>query len=119
MMPRTNRRATRQRDTNVLQRLTQEVGDLKKRLKQSGSITVPITSLAPEPFELRQTIQVVVQPCEDEFVASFFDANVNASGSTETDALANLKDVMLAIFRHLLAQPQGKLGPGPRRQLAV
>ncbi len=64
-------------------------------------------------------IPVVIQPAGDEYVATFYDANVNASGSTAAAALNNLKDVMLGLFDYLGSQPAGKLGPGPVRQLAV
>src|SRR5207302_1927788 len=88
-------------------------------LLMPASITVPITTLAPEPFKLLQTIYVVVQPSGDEYVASFFDANVNASGSNETEAVENLKDILIHLFAFLSKLPVKRLGPSPKRQLAV
>jgi hypothetical protein len=73
----------------------------------------------PEPFKLLREIPVVVQPSGDEYVASFFDANVHASGCTETDAVENLKDVMLGLFAYLEGQPAKRLGPMPAKQRAV
>src|ERR1700757_5007489 len=55
---------------------------------QGRSGLVPVTTLDPEPFELAREIQVVVQPDDDSFVATFFDANINASGETQQDAVA-------------------------------
>jgi len=81
------------------------------------SILVPIATLAPEPYDLLREIMVVVQPDDDSFVATFFDANINASGNTQVDAVANLKDTMIATFEALEREP--KLGKGPAIQLAV
>lgn len=89
------------------------------RLEGSQSVIVPITTLAPEPFDLLKDIKVVVQRSDDECVATFFDANVNATGCNETEAIQNLKDVMLDLFEHLGAQQIKRLGPGPAKQLAI
>jgi hypothetical protein len=101
-------------------RLEREVIALKehcKKLKESQSIIVPISSLDPEPFELCKEIMVIVQPDHDSFVATYFDANINASGNTQVDAVANLKDMMIALFVSLENEP--KLAKGPARQLAI
>ena len=88
-----------------------------KQLWDDQSIIVPITTLDPEPFELTRDVMVVVQPDDDSFVATFFDANINASGNTQVDAVANLKDLMIAIFETL--ENEKKLGKGPAAQLAI
>src|SRR5262245_26961874 len=105
-----------------LAKLAHELDRLKKhvkRLEQNQALIVPITTLAPEPFDLLQEIKVVVHPSDDEYLASFFDANVNAAGANETEAVANLKDVMLALFVYPSGLPAKRLGPGPKRQLQV
>ena len=89
-----------------------------KALK-SNSVMVPIQTLAPTSLKLKQFIYVVVQPSEDEYIASFVDANINASGSNETEAVANLKELLISLFNTLRTLPKKKLGPGPSRQLAV
>jgi hypothetical protein len=114
----TARRAEHRR----IEELAGEMNSLKtnrRRPDHPGSVIVPITTLEPEPFDLLQTIYVVVQPSDDEYLCSFFDANVNASGCTETDAVGHLKEVMLDLFEHLSVQPAKRLGPGPAKQLAV
>ncbi len=100
--------------------LEREVTALKQhcqKLRDGQSIVVPITTLDPEPFELSKEIMVVVQPDDDSFVATFFDANINASGNTQVDAVANLKDMIVSLFAIL--ESEKKLGKGPARQLAV
>ena len=94
--------------------------DLKKRcneLIERQSIIVPIATLAPEPFDLCKEITVVVQQDGDSYVATFFDANINASGNTQVDAVANLKDMLIALFVSL--EKESKLAKGPARQLAI
>lgn len=86
---------------------------------QCPYLVAHITTLAPEPFDVIKEIPVVIQPSDDEFLATFFDANVNASGCTETDAVSNLKDVLVGLFEYLDAQPPSRLGKAPTRQIAV
>ncbi len=83
------------------------------------SAVVPITTFAPEPFETTRPMSVVIQPLDGEFLATFFDANINASGETQEEAFANLKDVMLATFQILERLSESQLGPGPKHQRAV
>ena len=52
-------------------------------------------------------------------VATFFDANINASGETPQDAIANLKDMLIALYERLGKEPRRNLGKGPSQQLAV
>lgn len=80
---------------------------------------VPITTFAPEPFEVRRPMSAVIQPLGDEHLATFFDANINASGETQEEAFANLKDVLLGTFQMLERMSETQLGPGPKRQRAV
>jgi predicted RNase H-like HicB family nuclease len=79
---------------------------------------VPIQSLAPEPVELLKPIQTLLQQSGEDYVATFLDANINASGETQEEAITNLKDVIVGSFDALEASSD-KLGPGPSRQLAV
>lgn len=80
---------------------------------------VPITSFAPEPYEVIRHIPAVVQVCEGGFTAGFFDANIHASGDTEEEALCNLKSLILDVFESLQTESAANLGPEPARQLAV
>src|SRR5436190_5695058 len=89
------------------------------RLSSAATFWVPIETFDPEPFELRRPVSVVVQAFGNSFVASLFDANINASGETAQDAVANLKDLILALFIRLGKEPKERLGKGPARQLAV
>jgi hypothetical protein len=87
-------------------------------VRNRAAVVVPIQSIAPEPFELLQPIQAVVQQSGEDHIASFLDANMNASGETQEEALANLKDVIIGSFEALEAIAD-RLGPGPKSQLAV
>ena len=97
-----------------LRSLAAKIEDLPKQLR------VPITSLAPEAFELLKPIEVVIQCVDEEdYVASFFDANVNASGCNPNNAFANLVETIVSRFDTLDKLPPEKLGKGPKRQIAV
>lgn len=105
-----------------LSKLTARVDTLEAKLADiatGGSIIVPITTLVPAPFDLLQEIKAVVRPCGEDFVASFFDANVNASGCTVADAVCNLKEMLATRFDILDKKPIEKLGSAMVRQIAV
>ncbi len=61
----------------------------------------------------------MIRPVGDGFVATFFDANVNASGDTESEAFENLKDMLVATFTEFRRLGEERLGAEPARQLAV
>lgn len=84
-----------------------------------GWVTLYIETFAPEPYRVKKAIPVCVQHRMDGFVASFADANILASGDTQQEAYGNLKELLLDVFDNLSALPVSKLGPEPRRQLAV
>jgi predicted RNase H-like HicB family nuclease len=84
-----------------------------------GWVTLYIETFAPEPYRVKKAIPVCVQHRTDGFVASFADANIHASGDTQQEAFGHLKELILDIFDSLSALPVSKLGPEPRRQLAV
>lgn len=50
---------------------------------------IPITTLAPEPYETRRDIRVVVEPATDGFIGTFFDANISTSGDMRGEAVSN------------------------------
>jgi hypothetical protein len=102
--------------------LTERIRTLERRvadLPKSDSIIVPILTFDPAPFDLLHEIKVVVRPSDDDFIATFFDANVNASGCNETDAVNNLKEMIVRRFDYLDLVPSKKLGPALVKQIAV
>ena len=76
-----------------------------------------IHSFAPEPYRVKKPIPVVVRAHEGEFLASFLDANVNASGETAHEAFEAVKALLLDMLDHLSRQP--KLGPKLATRLSV
>ena len=88
-------------------------------------IIVPINTFAPEPFEPIRTFFVVVEPVvgeqdeDHEYIATFVDAEIAASGDTVGDAVLCLKDQLLAKFDMLEQMPQTRLGSRLKRQLVV
>jgi hypothetical protein len=56
---------------------------------------------------------------EEEYEASFFDANIHAAGCNQAEAFESLKGILLSRFEHLSGVAPEKLGPGPAKQLEV
>jgi len=82
--------------------------------------TVEIRTFAPEPYQLPSPISVSVEEDADgSFLVSFFDANISTTGENEQEAFENLKSLILDVFDSLNREDPAKLGPEPRRQLAV
>jgi hypothetical protein len=98
------------------------VKELKARvdsLESSQSKIVPVNTSAPEQYELLKPILVTVQLVEDEFEASWFDANIHSSGDNAENAVSNLKSLILDYFDSFSKEPNEKLGIEPKRQFAV
>ena len=109
-----------------LRHLEEQISDLSERVGRletgngSASKIVEIRTFAPEPYQLSSPISVTVE--EDgagSFIASFFDANISTTGENEQEAFENLKSLILDVFDSLNREAPTKLGPEPRRQLAV
>lgn len=108
----------------MAQRLTDQVAHLAERVARLETTAVApkattIHSFAPEPYKVLLPINVVIEPAEGGFVATFYDANISASGETEHEAFENLKSLTLDIFDSLRREARERLGPEPARQLAV
>lgn len=85
--------------------LNQQVAGLDSRVKaleqkhRSEEIHVTLTDLSPLEFSLKKHIPVVITGNdEDGFVATFFDAEMVASGDTPVEATSNLKDMICAQY---------------------
>jgi predicted RNase H-like HicB family nuclease len=114
--------ARRWREVARLETLQKEVALLKDRcaeLERLAPILVPIETFAPEPYEVVKPFHVVVRSQDDEYMASFFDANLSASGETREEAIANLKDIIAGTFEILAGVEEDGLGPGPLQQRKV
>jgi predicted DNA-binding antitoxin AbrB/MazE fold protein len=97
------------------------LADVKESFAQpsdSQSVVVPITTLQPEPFDLFRDVPVVVQPTDDGYLATFFDANIGMTGDTKEESVANLRMLLVDVFEEL-EKEEAQLGPHPARQLAV
>ncbi len=100
--------------------LESKVEQVLKKLGELGalrrSFLVPIESLEPEPYHILRPFTAVVMESEGEFEAAVFDLGIFASGDTEEEALANLKETLVDTFDRLNGLPDTRLGKGPLRQ---
>ena len=113
---------SRWRETARLEGLEREVQLLKRRLadlEEKRPVCVPVQSLSPEPYKVTRPFSVLVQASGDEYIATFFDANLSASGETQEEAVRNLKDIIVIVFESLTEHDDKQLGIGPARQLKV
>ncbi len=123
------RTALRQLARTIETSETSRMDQLERRIAELEDlpepIIVPINTFAPEPFEPIRTFFVVVEPVvgeqdeDHEYIATFVDAEIAASGDTVGDAVLCLKDQLLAKFDMLEQMPQTRLGSRLKRQLVV
>ena len=114
--------APRLLDATRIEVLEKEVMLVKERcaaLERWNPIVVPIESLTPEPYQIIKSFHGVVQVQGDQYIATFFDANISASGDTQAEAVFNLKDMIVGAFEILNSREEDKLGPGPAHQRKV
>ena len=67
---------------------------------------------------LIRDIPVVVQPANDGYTATFYNADISMSGDTREEAVSNLRLLLVDVFDNL-EKEEGQLGPALVRQLAV
>jgi predicted RNase H-like HicB family nuclease len=102
--------------------LQREIETLKESLGQLAGaycLRIPVSTLAPERYEVIRPFEAVIELGAGEYIASFFDAGISASGETSMEAFANLKDMVIGVFGLLLGMDERQCGPEPQRQLAV
>jgi predicted RNase H-like HicB family nuclease len=92
------------------------IGDLSALRR---SILVPIETLEPEPYEITRPFTAVVMEAQGEFEAAIFDLGIFASGDTEEEAIANLKETLLDTVDRLNELPDNRLGKSPLRQKSL
>lgn len=109
-----------------LQRLQEQMGELAARLERmeesgsAGPVSAVIQTFAPEAYSLVQPINVTItSDGAGAWVATFYDANISASGDNEQEAFESLKSLILDIFESLMQEKPEALGPEPSRQLMV
>jgi len=106
---------------NEINSVSQQLAELKQeilRLQSLRAYVVPLTTLSSE-FHLTQPIPVTIEGCDENFIATFAEANISASGETEGDAIANFKDSLVSSYQLLEAMRSDNLGPLPARQWKV
>ena len=86
---------------------------------QLGAVVVGIRTLAPEPYELIQPIDVLIRQENGQHIASFLEADIHASGDTAAEALRDLKGMILDTYDALSHQKEATLGPLMIQQRAV
>jgi predicted RNase H-like HicB family nuclease len=78
-----------------------------------------ISSFSPEPYTLKSPIKIKIVGNDSEYIASFQESNIYASGDTPYEAIENLKSLILDTFDSLTSEPQENLGTKAKHQRAL
>ncbi|WP_367875086.1 hypothetical protein [Luteolibacter sp. Populi] len=103
----------------VLEKVVVELSARVTELSSLQPITVEVRTFAPEPYRAKTSLAICVQPSADEFTATYFDAGMSATGDTPTEAVENLKDLIISAFERYGTMDIKKLGPALQKRLAV
>lgn len=102
--------------------LEKEVASLSQRvdeLRRVQPMVVPVTNILSDEVSLIRSFMAVVQRDEDDYIATFFDANISGSGESDVEAVDALKEIMVAKFLKFDSLGPDKLGRQPTRELNV
>ena len=69
-----------------------------QKLLEARVFTISLLSLGHSDVVLQKAITVTIRPDEDEFIASFLDANISSGGGTIPEAVSNLQSLIADIF---------------------
>jgi hypothetical protein len=83
----------------------------------SDAVRLLVQNLS-SPLKVLKPFEITIEPVENAFVASFLEANINASGDSKDEALDNLVSMIRDLY-HLFADEINRLGPEPARQYSV
>gem|GEM_PF-4721364 len=97
--------------------LQQEGGMLKPSLA-SGAFATTIHSLGVDGITVLRPITVTVRRDGDEYIASFYDANISTGGCSEQQAISNLQSLIADIFL-MHCHSADELGPAMTSQRTV
>lgn len=104
----------------LIQEQMKSVTAFMEKLAAQRTFVVPLTTLeSSEPLQMKLNIPATIDGDGQDFTASFTEANVSASGETEADAIANLKESLIETFEFLESIPENERGPLPSRQWEI
>jgi len=84
-----------------------------------SSIALSIAELGEPGYRLLKSIPITIQIEEGAYLASFFEANVHASGDTDQEAYENLRSMVLDTFDSLEKRTDSELATGAQHQRRV
>lgn len=110
---------SRVRDTNRAKIKQIHAVDTRKIYAYNwNQIAIYVTDLEAEKYTLSKPVLIAVtREDEDEYIASFPQAEISRSGNTVGEAVGWLKSSMVELYE--LFKQEQMLGPLPRRQLQV
>ena len=110
---------------DAIKDLTERVEAVEERVEKQidqrsqASMFTQLSSLGIPGYTVQKPIPVTICQDGDEFMATFFDANISTGGDTEHEAVANLQTLIADFYDELVATPDRQLGLSLQRQKLV
>lgn len=119
--------STLQRLSKVVDSLARSIDDLSSRVdtistELEGRPVVKqtrLSDLGTDRYALKEPIHVTIEEYADETIASYPEISTYASGATESEAVANLKVGILALYEDLVSSKPEELGSLPLGWLRI
>jgi len=86
---------------------------------ENQPVCTMLHSLGVPGYKVLKAIPVTIRKDGDEFVATFFDANISIGGDTQQETVANLQSLIADFYDDLVETPVESLGPSLQRQKHV
>ena len=88
-------------------------------MTENQPVCTTILSLGIPEYKVLKSIPVTIRQDGDEFIATFFDANISTGGDTQQEAVTNLQSLIADFYDELAATPREELGSSLQRQKHV
>lgn len=105
--------AEEQRKTNIQR--DQLLAELRDALTETASTSITALSAPDREIPLRMPLTAIIQHDENEVGARIPEFSASGFGATESDAIADLKEELGALYLELIEIPDDELGQIPKR----
>lgn len=104
-------------DYSSLKLMLDDVIEVVKELKEQGSFKATAIYDLAESHSLKHPLHVILQETEETVIASWPELHLYAEGGSPNDAMASLKNEIIALYDDLISTPEPELGILPKRWL--
>ncbi len=96
----------------------ERVNGLTDEISGADQKKIELISLRSDNYKLKCPIPIYIEHCDEQFIATFYDAEVSGYGETDLEAIENLVSNIISLYEEL-NEDVASLGPLPKKWLSV